>query len=110
VISGDRFVEMQATVRRIEVSLPVRQYIVNLCRMSRSHPDVSHGVSPRGGAALQRAAQCHAAFSGRNFTTPDDVAAVAPSVMSHRLMMKPGFEEAATQAVAESIESTQAPT
>ena len=109
VMTGERVTEMQALVRRIEVSLPVRQYIVNLCRTSRSHPDVSHGVSPRGGAALQRAAQCRAAFDGRNFATPDDVAAVAPNVMAHRLMMKPGFEEAAAVAVAETIESTKVP-
>lgn len=109
IITGERVMEMQALVRRIEVSLPVRQYIVNLCRASRSHPDVSHGVSPRGGAALQRAAQCHAAFNGRSFATPDDVAIVAPHVMAHRLMMKPGFEESASEAVTEFAEATRVP-
>ena len=49
VLSVDEVVEMQDTVRQVQVALPVRQYIVNLVGATREHPAVVVGVSPRGG-------------------------------------------------------------
>jgi MoxR-like ATPase len=47
------------------------------------------GASPRGSLALLKLARCRAALSGRDFTTPDDVKAVAVPALAHRLTLRP---------------------
>jgi MoxR-like ATPase len=49
-------------------------------------------VSPRGGLALAVAAQAHAAADSRSFATPDDVKALAPFVLGHRMLLRPEAE------------------
>lgn len=78
----------QRAIRRVSLSDDVRQYIVALSEASRNHPGVRLGVSPRGSLALMRASQVQAAFEGREFVTPDDVKAAAPSVLCHRILCK----------------------
>jgi MoxR-like ATPase len=50
---------------------------------------VQIGASPRGSLALLLCARAHAVISGRDYVTPEDVKAVAPSVLSHRITIKP---------------------
>lgn len=76
---------MQAYVRQVQVATPVKEYLIRISGAVRSHPQVRRGVSPRGTVALQRAAQGWAAINGRDFATPDDVQAVAASVIAHRI-------------------------
>lgn len=109
VLTAERVVQMQETVQRVEVALPVRQYIVNLVRTTRSRDNVEFGVSPRGGAALQRAAQGWAAFAGRTFVLPEDVKDVAPSVLSHRIGLQPGATVDTGEVVAEILRSLAVP-
>ena len=90
MLSVDEVVEMQDTVRQVQVALPVRQYIVNLVGATREHPAVVVGVSPRGAVALLRAAQGWAAFGGRDSVVPEDVKEVAPMVLSHRAVVDGG--------------------
>lgn len=109
VISASRVREMQSTVTSIDVSTQVREYIVNVARATRQHPAVHTGLSPRGSAALQRAAQCWAAFDGRGFVTPGDVAEVAGNVVAHRMMMGAGGDLSPEETVAEALESVPVP-
>ena len=85
VMTAGRVVEMQALVLRVDVAASVRQYIVNIVNATRDARGVEYGVSPRGAAALQRAAQCRAAFEGRSFVIPEDIRALALNVMAHRI-------------------------
>ena len=109
VLSATRVREMQRTVMNIDVSTPVREYIVNIARGTRQHPAVHTGLSPRGGAALQRAAQCWAAFNGRSFVTPGDISEIAVDVVAHRLMMSAGNETTPADVVSEAVESVPVP-
>ncbi len=109
VIAIERVTEMQALVKRVEVSHPVRAYIVNVLRATREHPEVAYGVSPRGGTALQRAAQCWALFNARPFVTPEDVREMAAYVMPHRLMLRPGATQLASAVVCESVNTVRVP-
>lgn len=109
VISASRVREMQRTVMSVDVSTAVREYIVNIARATRQHPAVRTGLSPRGGAALQRAAQGWAAFVGRGFVTPADVSEIAGNVVAHRLMMSGGNDISPDEVVAESVESVPVP-
>jgi len=109
VISAQRVIEIQNSVRMIEVSRPVREYIVNFAHATRRNSATHTGLSPRGGAALQRASQAWAAFNGRSFVSPEDVSEIAESVVAHRLMMAPAAGLTPGDVVAEAVDSTPVP-
>jgi MoxR-like ATPase len=89
VTSPQELLEMQAAVRRIAVEESVRRYMVKVVRATREHQHVELGVSPRGSLALYRTAQALAAIRGRTFVIPDDVKALAPPVLTHRILISP---------------------
>lgn len=91
VVSKQEVTEAQKAVRSVVLSGDVRQYIVSVSEASRNHPNVRLGVSPRGSLALMRASQVRAAFEGRDYVTPDDVKAMAFSVIGHRILCKGGI-------------------
>ncbi len=72
---------------RVRVSDDVARYLVAIVRASREHPDLRLGASPRASVALYRTAQASALLEGRAFVRPDDVSAVAPAVLAHRLLL-----------------------
>ncbi len=78
---------LQAAARGVRVADEVERYAVSLTRATRQHPDVQLGASPRASVALYRAAQARALLDGRGYTLPDDVQAVAPAVLGHRLLL-----------------------
>jgi len=78
--------ELIRTVRSVHVAPDVEAYVVAVVRATRSHPDIVLGASPRATLHLAQAARARAALSGRPFVTPDDVAALAPVILSHRLV------------------------
>jgi len=93
--------QLQAAALAVAVARPVKEYVVRLVYATRSHPEVVLGVSPRGGVALQRAAQAMALLAGRDFVTPDDVKGVAPAAMAHRMLTRQRGLLAAQQVIAE---------
>jgi MoxR-like ATPase len=78
----------QHVVRTVHVEPAVVDYALGLVEATRSHPDVSLGASPRSAVSLTRCSQALAAASGRDFVLPDDVKALAPDVLGHRLLAK----------------------
>ena len=87
VTSPEELREMQTAVRQVRVEDSVRAYAVQVARTTRVHPAVALGVSPRGTMALYRTAQARAAIAGRDFVIPDDVKALAPYVLTHRVII-----------------------
>jgi MoxR-like ATPase len=71
----------------VHVSGELQAYVLALARASREHPQLALGLSSRGALALLRAARCWAGCEGAGFVTADDVKAVAPWVLPHRLML-----------------------
>jgi MoxR-like ATPase len=108
-MTTSRVLEMQDLVKRVEVSDPVRQYMVNVVGETRRHSDAAYGVSPRGCAALQRAAQCHALFEARPFVTPEDVREMAGHVLPHRLMLRPAASVTAHEVVEAALDAVPVP-
>jgi MoxR-like ATPase len=74
------------TVRAVHVSDEVRRYVVDLVSATRRHPDLRLGASPRATLHLIRTSRAAAALDGRPFVVPDDVQALAPVVLPHRLL------------------------
>lgn len=78
---------LRATVRGVRVSDEVEAYAVRIVRATRDHADLRLGASPRASVALYRAAQAAAFLEGRDYVLPDDVAALAEPVLTHRLLV-----------------------
>jgi MoxR-like ATPase len=94
----------RATLGSITVQPELAAYIVDLVRATRGHESILVGAGPRATQALLLASRVRAALDGRDFTTPDDVRALATPVLGHRLVIRPEYEiEGLT--IAESIES-----
>jgi MoxR-like ATPase len=89
VTTGEEIIELQTARKEIRVEDSVREYIVKVARTTRDHSEIDLGASPRATLALYQAAQAWAAIADRDFVIPDDVKAVAPSVLTHRLMISP---------------------
>ncbi|MFC1962896.1 AAA family ATPase [Chloroflexota bacterium] len=89
VLTADNISTMQDQVCMVEVTRPVKEYIANIVAETRASAEIVMGVSPRGTVFLQRAAQARAAMEGRGFVTPDDIKAVSPAVLRHRIITRP---------------------
>jgi MoxR-like ATPase len=87
ITGGEELAHMQQAVTAVRVDETVRMYIVGLTQASRSHAGLTLGASPRAGLALYKTAQARAAISGRDYVTPDDVKALAPFVLAHRIVL-----------------------
>jgi MoxR-like ATPase len=99
----------QRGVTAIHASEHLRRYVVAVCEATRSDSRVELGASPRAGLMLFRAAKALAALEGRDHALPDDVQALAPAVLAHRLALAPGaISGNATEVVAEALERVPA--
>jgi len=83
---------IQRLVSMLRVDERVRDYAVSIVRATREWPGIAVGAGPRGGIALIRAARAAALLKGRDFVTPDDVKAIAPAALRHRLILEPDLE------------------
>jgi MoxR-like ATPase len=81
--------QAQEETRLIYVDPLVAEYAVTLVTATRQHPSVQMGASPRATLALVNLAQAHALLDGRDFTTPDDIKAMATAALGHRLLLVP---------------------
>jgi MoxR-like ATPase len=79
----------QAGAAAVHGSDALRRYIVGVLDATRADPRVELGASPRAGLMLFRAAKALAALEGRHHALPDDVQALAPSVLTHRVLLAP---------------------
>ena len=98
---------MRDAARQVAVSDEVEAYLVRLVRATREHPDLHLGASPRASVSLYRASQAAAYLAGRDFVLPDDVAALAGPVLTHRLLLDVDRELRGATAVAALAEITE---
>ena len=84
-----QLLQIQATVEQVHTTEDIERYIASLTAATRQHPQVQVGASPRGSLALYQLARAHAMVYERDFVLPDDVKAMAPAALVHRLLLKP---------------------
>ena len=89
VVSTEELIEAQEEIKKVYVSGAVKQYIVEIVRQTRQHPDVYLGASPRGSLALYRTGQARAAMAGRDYVLPDDIKELVVPTLSHRVILGP---------------------
>ncbi|HLF05465.1 MAG TPA: MoxR family ATPase [Dehalococcoidia bacterium] len=88
VVLAQEVLEFQSLVRQVYVAPVLRNYLVKVVQATRRHPDLELGASPRASMGLYRCSQALAALGGRNYVTPDEVKALAPLALSHRVILK----------------------
>jgi len=87
VVDAAELVRLAVALTRLHVDPAVRRYAVRIVRETRADTAFELGGSPRASLALFRTARAHAAISGRDYVLPDDVKAMAPYVLPHRLIL-----------------------
>lgn len=112
VIAKDELLSMKREAAQVYVHGAVEGYIVDLAAATRSSSRTVMGVSPRGTLALLRSAKAWAWMQDRSFVIPDDVKAVAPAVLAHRLVLSYGQSHYrdAVKLIEEILDSVTAPT
>ncbi len=86
LLSYDELRELQALVLAVHAADPLLDYVQDLIAATRSSKWFLQGLSPRAGIAVVRAAKAQALLSGRNYVAPDDVQAILPQTIAHRLI------------------------
>ena len=116
---GDRVLELepvagvadvlaaQEATARVHAGEPLRRYVVAVLEQTRTDSRAELGASPRAGLMLLRAAKALAALEGRDHALPDDVQALAQSVLAHRILLAAGVG-AAAEVVRDAIERVPA--
>ncbi len=89
IATVEQILAARAEVKTVEVKDAILDYLLELVKRSRQHPDLSLGASPRSAVAWLQATKAHAWLEGRDFVTPDDVKAIAPPLLRHRLILRP---------------------
>jgi MoxR-like ATPase len=92
LLSPEKLLHLQGQLTSVHGNDTLFQYIVQLATSSREHPDVALGASPRASLYLLRCARARALLDGRHYFTHEDVQAVVPGVLGHRLILRPEAE------------------
>ncbi|MGD9147736.1 MAG: MoxR family ATPase [Anaerolineae bacterium] len=96
VVSPEQILRAREMVRSVYVDDKIKNYVLDLVLTTRDpgtnglsdlRPFVAFGASPRAGINLVLAGRAHAFINGRGFVTPDDIKAVAPDVLRHRVIV-----------------------
>jgi MoxR-like ATPase len=99
----------QAGVAEVHGAEPLRRYAVALGEATRTDTRVELGASPRAVLMLFRASKALAALEGRDHVLPDHIQALAPAVLSHRLLLAPGATQGdAAEVIADALERVPA--
>lgn len=87
VITPDDLLSLRKAAADVHVEDSLFAYMVDIAAATRESHDISLGISPRGTMALSAMTRAHALMEGRAYATPDDVLAVAPSTLFHRITL-----------------------
>lgn len=90
VIEAQTILQLQETVRGVEVADNVLAYALDIVEATRNHDAVNIGASPRASLALVHTCQGIAFSEGRSYVTPDDVQRAAGPVLAHRILLRQG--------------------
>jgi MoxR-like ATPase len=112
VVTCPQILSMQEQVKHVKVDPAIADYIVRLVAFTRADTRLRLGISPRGSLSLYRTSQAMALISGRDYTTPDDIRALAGSVLSHRIVLDTKSKYAGQrpeQVIQEALDKTPVP-
>jgi MoxR-like ATPase len=112
IVGEAEILAAQENVKNVFVADGIKQYIVELTRRTRQHPDVYLGASLRGSLTLYRTGQALASLNGRDYVLPDDIKALAKPALAHRIILSPSArlrDLSSEQVVADILENLPVP-
>lgn len=113
VTNADEVLELQKLVQAVKVDKSLAEYMLELTTQTRSHNELTLGVSTRGTLTLYRAAQAFALVENRDYVIPDDIKQVAIPVLAHRVVcrgvLREGHRQRATQILKVLLDSISVP-
>ena len=89
IMDSEGFLAMKEKVTAVHIDDSIYEYVTTLAEATRSHEMVLQGLSPRGALAICRMVKAYAYVYGRDYVIPEDIAAVFPDVVGHRLILQP---------------------
>lgn len=92
VLSSQQIVSLRQQVKTLLIEERLLQFIAKLVHQTRNNKSVYLGASPRASLAIMNASKAMAAIQGRDFVTPEDILAIAPPVLRHRIILSPDKE------------------
>lgn len=113
VLTRDDVLALQSATDEVRVEESLVQYVIELARRTRTDDDVWLGLSTRGTLALMQAARAKAVLAGRDYVQPEDIIDNAPSVCSHRVMLRNSDSQStddSTEYIRDLIEQVPSPT
>jgi MoxR-like ATPase len=87
VVTAQDVLDLQAQVDKVFMEESLTEYLLSIVQATRQSELLSLGVSTRGAVALSRAAKALSLVRGRTYCLPDDIKELAPTVLSHRIMV-----------------------
>ncbi|OIN92328.1 MAG: AAA family ATPase [Comamonadaceae bacterium CG1_02_60_18] len=109
LLNAAELLELQRQVQTIHAADPLLDYLQDLLAATRSGRWFAQGLSPRAGMAVLRVAKAHALLAGRNYVAPDDVRAILPQTIAHRLSPVRGSARGATEQVQAMLDAVPLP-
>jgi MoxR-like ATPase len=88
VVTKHDILAMQEEADKVFIDETMVEYLMNIVTGTRTHEKIRLGVSTRGAQFFLRAAKALAFYEGRGFVAPDDIKALAPLVLGHRIILK----------------------
>ena len=113
VTDGAGLAALRGAVEGVRVETQITAYITAIVRATRDAASLTLGASPRAGVSLLKAARAAALLDGRDYVIPDDVKALAPAVLRHRVNVAPELElegVSADVALKAILDKTEVPT
>ena len=109
LLTAAELAQLQQAVLEVHAAAPLLDYVQDLIAATRSGRWFLQGLSPRAGVALLRAARAQALLAGRDYVAPDDVQAILPQSVAHRLTPVSGAGRGAVEQVRAMIEAVPLP-
>jgi len=109
VLGAGDLARLQQAVAAVHTADPLLDYLQDLVRATRSGRWFVQGLSPRASLAVVRAAKAQAYLSGRDYVAPDDVAAILPQTIAHRLVPVADAGRGAAEQVRAMLDATPLP-
>ncbi len=109
LLTPAQLVEAQQEVLKVRAAPPLLDYLQALIAATRSGAWFTQGLSPRAGIATLRVAKARALMAGRDYVAPDDVQAILPQAVAHRLVPVAGAGRGAVEQVRAMVEATPIP-
>ncbi len=109
LLTAAEMAALQQEVLAVHAAGPLLDYVQDLIAASRNGKWFLQGLSPRAGIAVIRAAKAQALLSGRDYVAPDDVQAILPQTIAHRLLPSGGAGRGSVEQVRAMLEGVPLP-